>query len=74
LQAVGGLDQRIVSMIAKFKSDQLKKRVHSQAKIDNIDLIDAQSTQNVVAAPFNELRKNRILITQCDEIEAWKPF
>ena len=70
LLAVNGFS---VSMIAKFKSGQLKKKVHSQAKIYNIELIDAESTQNVVAAAFNELRKSRILITQCDEIEAWKP-
>ncbi len=70
LLAINGFS---VSMIAKFKTEQLKKKVYSQAKIYNIRLIDAESTGNVIAAAFNELKNNRILITQCDEIEEWKP-
>jgi len=70
LLAINGFS---VSMIAKFKTEQLKKMVYSQAKVYNIRLIDAENTGNVIAAAFNELRDNRILITQCDEIEEWKP-
>jgi KDO2-lipid IV(A) lauroyltransferase len=70
LLAINGFS---VSMIAKFKTEQLKEKVYSQARIYNIKLIDAESTRNVVAAAFNELKNNRILITQCDEIEEWKP-
>jgi len=70
LQAINGFS---VSMIAKFKTEQLKKKVYSQAKTYNIRLIDAENVGNVIAAAFNELKDNRILITQCDEIEEWKP-
>jgi len=70
LLAINGFS---VSMIAKFKTEQLKKKVYSQAKVYNIRLIDAENTGNVIVAAFNELRNNRILITQCDEIEEWKP-
>lgn len=70
LLAINGFS---VSMIAKFKTEQLKNKVYSQAKTYKIRLIDAESTQNVIAAAFNELKNNRILITQCDEIEEWKP-
>jgi len=62
-----------VSMIAKFKTEQLKKKVYSQAKIYDIKLIDADNTGNVIMTAFHELKNNRILITQCDEIEEWKP-
>ena len=70
LLAINGFS---VSMIAKFKTEQLKKKVYSRAKTYNIRLIDAENTGNVIAAAFDELRNNRILITQCDEIEEWKP-
>ena len=70
LLAINGFS---VSMIAKFKTEQLKKMVYSRAKTYNIRLIDAENTGNVIAAAFDELRNNRILITQCDEIEEWKP-
>ena len=70
LLAINGFS---VSMIAKFKTDQLKKKVYSQAEMYNIRLIDAENTPNVLAAAFNELRRNRILITQCDEIDEWRP-
>ena len=59
-------------MIAKFKTRQLKKKVFSQAKHYNIRLIDAESTGNVLKTAIKELKKNRVLITQCDEIEEWR--
>ena len=61
------------SMIAKFKTKQLKKKVYSQAKKYNIRLIDAENTGNVIKAAIEELKENRVLITQCDEIEEWRP-
>ena len=62
-----------VSMIAKFKTEQLKKKVYSQAKKYNIKLIDAENTGNVMRTAIKELKQNRILVTQCDEIEEWRP-
>ena len=61
------------SMIAKFKTKQLKKKLYSQAKKYNIRLIDAENAGNVVKSAMKELRENRILVTQCDEIEEWRP-
>ena len=60
------------SMIAKFKTEQLRKKVFSQAKKYNIRLIDAEKTGNVIRAAIKELKENRILITECDEIEEWR--
>jgi len=60
------------SMIAKFKTEQLRKKVFAQAKKYNIRLIDSEKTGNVIRAAIKELKENRILITECDEIEEWR--
>jgi KDO2-lipid IV(A) lauroyltransferase len=70
LLAVNGFD---ISMIAKFKTGQLKKKVFSQAEKYRIRLIDADNTGNVLNTAIKELKENRVLVTQCDEIEEWRP-
>jgi lauroyl/myristoyl acyltransferase len=60
-------------MIAKFKTEQLKRKVHAQAEKYRIRLIDAEKAGNVIKTAIKELRGNRVLITQCDEIEQWRP-
>ena len=62
-----------VSMIAKFKTDQLKRKVYAQAEKYRITLIDAETSGSIISTAINELRKNRIIVTQCDEIEEWRP-
>jgi lauroyl/myristoyl acyltransferase len=70
LLAVNDFD---ISMIAKFKTEQLKNKVFSQAKKYKIRLIDAENSGNVLKAAIRELKQNRVLVTQCDEIEEWRP-
>lgn len=70
LLAVNNLD---ISMIAKFKTQRLKNKVFSQAEKYKIRLIDAENSGNVLKAAIKELKQNRVLVTQCDEIEAWRP-
>lgn len=62
-----------ISMIAKFKTEQLKRKVYSQAEKYNIRLIDAEDRGNVVRRAIKELTGNRIVVTECDEIEEWRP-
>lgn len=62
-----------VSMIAKFKTPQLKRKVYSQAEKYGIRLIDGTKDGGVLRTAARELRENRVLITQCDEIEEWRP-
>ncbi len=62
-----------VSMIAKFKTEQLKRKVYAQAEKYRIALIDAEKHGNIISTAISELRKNRIIVTQCDEIEEWRP-
>ena len=59
-------------MIAKFKTEQLKRRIFEQAAKYKIVMIDGNSG-NVLGTALSELRKNRILVTECDEIEEWRP-
>jgi len=70
LLAVNDFD---VSMIAKFKTKQLREKVFVQAEKYAIRLIDAEKTGNVIKTAIKELRENRVLVTQCDEIEEWRP-
>lgn len=70
LLAAQGFD---VSMIAKFKTPQLYRKVHEQAKKYGIRLIDGAKAGGVLRAAGRELAENRVLITQCDEIEEWRP-
>jgi len=62
-----------VSMIAKFKTKQLREKVFAQAEKYKIRLIDAEKTGNVIKTAIKELKENRVLVTQCDEIEEWRP-
>jgi Kdo2-lipid IVA lauroyltransferase/acyltransferase len=62
-----------VSIIAKFKTPQLKQKVYSQAEKYGIKLIDGAREGGVLRAAVRELNENRVLITQCDEIEEWRP-
>jgi len=61
-----------VSMVAKFTSEKL--RLQSQQKADKfgIEIIDPDKTPNVMKEIIKSLKKNRIVITQCDEIDEWR--
>ncbi|MFC1821624.1 lysophospholipid acyltransferase family protein [Thermodesulfobacteriota bacterium] len=62
-----------VSIVAKFSSNHLRKVSKQKAKEFGTRIIDADQTPNVMRAIFNDLKKNRIVITMCDEIEEWRP-
>ena len=67
------INQYPISMIAKFKTEKLKKMIFYRAKQYGIRMIDAANTGNVIRAAIKELNENRILVTECDEIEEWRP-
>jgi Kdo2-lipid IVA lauroyltransferase/acyltransferase len=62
-----------VSMIAKFKTEQLRKKVFRQAEIYGIRLLDAGSGMDILRTAVKELKENRIVVTECDEMEEWRP-
>ncbi|HSB05480.1 MAG TPA: lysophospholipid acyltransferase family protein [Thermodesulfobacteriota bacterium] len=61
-----------VSVIIKCATDQLKERLHSKARDLGIRVIDADE-KNILAAVIRDLRENRVVFIECDEIEEWKP-
>jgi len=62
-----------VSIVAKFKSNNLRYVSIQQANNFSTKIIDANQTPNIIRAIFDNLKANRIVITQCDEIDEWKP-
>ena len=70
LLAVNDFD---ITMIAKFNTRQLKRQVFSQAEKYKIRLIDGENTGHILKRAIRDLGKNRVLVTQCDEIDEWRP-
>lgn len=68
-----GAKNHQVTIVAKFKTKDLRNKSIQQAKKFSVKIIDADNTPNIMKTVFEHLKENRIVITQCDEIEAWKP-
>jgi lauroyl/myristoyl acyltransferase len=62
-----------VTIIVKFKSEHLRKISLEKAKRFGTEIIDPDQTDNMVRAIHEHLKQNRIVVTQCDEIEEWRP-
>ncbi len=62
-----------VTILAKFSSEHLKNISVKQADKLAINLINANECPNIIKAIIQDLKQNRIVITQCDEIEEWRP-
>ena len=68
-----GYHQFPVTIIAKFSSDRLREASEIQARRFNTRIIDADRTPNILRALRTNLQENRVVITQCDEIDEWRP-
>jgi len=62
-----------VTIVVKFKTKDLRGVTRRQAKNFSVKIIDPDHTPNIMKAICDDLRANRIVITQCDEIEEWRP-
>jgi len=62
-----------VTIVAKFKSERLRQISLQQADNFSVKIIDAGQTPNIMKTVFEHLKENRVVITQCDEIDEWKP-
>jgi KDO2-lipid IV(A) lauroyltransferase len=62
-----------VTMVARFKTERLKRALVRRGDDLGITLLDAGNGDGVLFRAFEALREGRILITQCDEFEAWRP-
>ena len=62
-----------ITIIARFASNHLRERSMQKAERFSTKIIDPDHTPNIMRAISDSLRENRIVITQCDEIDEWKP-
>ena len=60
-------------MVAKFATPQLKETLYNKTKDLGLQIIDADQEKSVMGAIIRELRANRIVFFECDEIEEWRP-
>ena len=61
-----------VTMIVRFQTKRLKESLMERADEVNVKLIDSES-ENVMYEAIHTMKNGRILLTQCDEFDAWKP-
>jgi lauroyl/myristoyl acyltransferase len=62
-----------VTILARFSSNRLRDISMEKAKKFGARIIDVDNTANILKAILDNLRENRIVITQCDEMDEWKP-
>ncbi|MEA3429464.1 MAG: hypothetical protein U9Q84_09725 [Thermodesulfobacteriota bacterium] len=62
-----------VTIVARFSSSNLRDACIKQANNFSSRIIDADNTPNIMKAIFDNLKENRVVITQCDEIDEWRP-
>ncbi|MFH1102518.1 MAG: hypothetical protein V1714_01960 [Pseudomonadota bacterium] len=67
-----GVNHYPVSIIAKFKTNHLRERLLQKAPEFSTRIIDPALTPNIISEICSSLKENRIVITQCDEIEEWR--
>jgi lauroyl/myristoyl acyltransferase len=63
-----------VTIIVRFKSKLLRDISIQKAKEFSARIIDVDNTPNIMKAINENLKENRIVITQCDEINEWKSY
>jgi lauroyl/myristoyl acyltransferase len=67
-------NQRLpVSIIARFKTDHLRQQLFEKCAAFSTRIIDPSLSSNVVKEICSNLKENRIVVTQCDEISEWRP-
>lgn len=67
------LNKYPISVVAKFATKQLEDSLYSKTKDIGLRIINASQDGNVLRAIIKELKQNRLVFIECDEIEEWKP-
>ncbi|MBW1862427.1 MAG: lysophospholipid acyltransferase family protein [Deltaproteobacteria bacterium] len=62
-----------VSVIAKFATQQLEHSLCLKTRGIGLKLVNAEKERNLLKIIIEELKKNRIVFYECDEIEEWRP-
>ena len=55
------------------KSQGLREALEYKASLFNTNLLDPKS-ESVLFRALQELKEGRVLITQCDELDCWRPY
>jgi lauroyl/myristoyl acyltransferase len=63
-----------VTMVVRFKTPRLKRALVERGSSKGITLLDANAGEQVIFRALRALKSNEILITECDEFEAWRPY
>lgn len=63
-----------VTMVVRFKTPRLKRALVRRGSSVGITLLDANAGEKVIFNALQALRSNQILITECDEFKAWRPY
>jgi lauroyl/myristoyl acyltransferase len=73
LPTILALSDYRVTMVVRFKTDRLKRALKQRAARLGITLLDASNGERIIFSACQALKSNQILITECDEFEAWRP-
>jgi lauroyl/myristoyl acyltransferase len=60
------------SMICRFQTTRLRESMGQRAEAVGLHLIDADEG-NIILSAMKALKAGRILITECDEFDEWRP-
>ncbi len=63
-----------VTMVVRFKTERLKRALNHRAAAKGITLLDANAGEKVIFSALQALKSNQVLITECDEFDAWRPY
>ena len=63
-----------VTIIVRFSSNILRNISIQKAKEFSARIIDVDNTPNIMKAISENLKENRIVVTQCDEVKEWKSY
>jgi KDO2-lipid IV(A) lauroyltransferase len=63
-----------ISVILECQTEHLARSLQEKAKSRHLDanLISSSSTDSVYATAIESLQKNRLLMTECDEVDKWR--
>jgi KDO2-lipid IV(A) lauroyltransferase len=62
-----------ISVVAKFATRQLKQACEARSERFGLRIIDGNRRNAILPGILQELRINRIVFLECDEIEEWRP-
>lgn len=62
-----------VTMICRFQTNRLRESLQKRAEAVGLQLVDSDEG-NVFLAAVKALKNGRILITECDEFDEWRPL